>query len=121
MVTSALITLLMVTCGRWILSLFIDISQEGGPDAMQIGLRFLLIMSLCLPILYVLHIVRSCIQGMGNTVIPMISGFAEFIMRTASALFLPALFGADGILFAEVIAWVGADLVLIPGYFRERK
>ena len=79
------------------------------------------IMSIFLPVLYVLHIVRSSIQGMGNTVIPMLSGISELAMRTGASLLLPALFGQNGILFAEVTAWAGADVILVPGYFREKR
>ena len=79
--------------------------------------RYLKIMSICLAILYVLHVTRSCIQGMGNTVLPMVSGIAEFVMRTGAALILPRLLGEDGIFYAEILAWLGADLVLVPSYF----
>ena len=64
-----------------------------------------------------LHVTRSCIQGLGNTVLPMVSGIAEFVMRTGAAFVLPMLFGENGILFAEVLAWAGADMILIPSYF----
>ena len=74
-------------------------------------------MSVCLPILYVLHVVRSCIQGLGNTVLPMVSGFAEFFMRTGAALLLPLAIGESGIFYAEILAWLGADLILVPSYF----
>ena len=117
LVTSILIALVMITQGRLILRLFINLSESTGPEALATGYRLLVVMSVFLPILYVLHVVRSCIQGLGNTFIPMLSGLAEFVMRTGAAFLLPPFFGADGILFAEVIAWFGADLVLIPGYF----
>lgn len=58
---------------------------------------------------------------MGNTVIPMISGIFELIMRSVSSLILPILLGESGIMLAEVSAWTGADLILIPGYLREKK
>ena len=48
-------------------------------------------MSSFLWVLYILHIVRSVIQGMGNTVIPLVSGIFEFIMRTGATLILPVL------------------------------
>ena len=57
---------------------------------------------------------------MGNTMIPMISGIFELIMRTASSLILPTLFYESGIMFAEVIAWAGANVILIPGYIKEK-
>ena len=69
------------------------------------------------PVLYLLHVVRSAVQGMGNTLLPMVSGIGEFVMRTGCVLLLPALLGEDGIYIAEIAAWLGADLVLVPSYF----
>jgi len=47
----------------------------------------------------------------------MASGIAEFVMRTGSALLLPALIGYPGVFWAEVLAWLGADLILVPSYY----
>ncbi len=116
-ITSLLIALVMLVFGRFILSCFISMDAAESAAALDIGYRYLAIMSVFLPILYVLHVTRSCIQGLGNTLLPMISGIAEFVMRTAAAFLLPAMFGENGILFAEILAWAGADLILIPSYF----
>ena len=116
-VTSLVITVLMLVLGPQILSLFIADSAKNGGEVLAIAYRYLKIMSICLAILYVLHVTRSCIQGMGNTVLPMVSGIAEFVMRTGAALILPRLLGEDGIFYAEILAWLGADLVLVPSYF----
>ena len=78
---------------------------------------YLAVMSVGLPVLYVLHVLRSAIQGMGNTALPMASGVVEFLMRTAAALYLPLLAGEAGIFFAEPAAWLGADVVLAASYF----
>ena len=78
--------------------------------------RYLSIMSYMLPVLYILHVFRSALQGMGDTVMPMASGFAEFFMRTGSALTLPAKIGGDGVFASEVLAWVGADIILVGSY-----
>lgn len=121
MVTSLLITAVMFLFGRSILAWFISAEEAAGGEALEVAFRYLKIMSIFLPVLYVLHIVRSSIQGMGNTVIPMLSGISELAMRTGASLLLPALFGQNGILFAEVTAWAGADVILVPGYFREKR
>ena len=121
LLTSCLISSAMFLFGERLMGLFMDITTKDGQAALQTGYLFLRIMAVFLPVLYILHIVRSCIQGMGNTVIPMISGISEFLMRTGSALLLPVMVGEIGILFAEVIAWVGADLILVPGYWHLRK
>lgn len=115
--TSVVIMAAMLGLGRGILAWFLPKGTAQSIDAMEIGYRYLAIMSVCLPVLYVLHVTRSCIQGLGNTILPMASGIAEFIMRTGAALMLPFVFGENGILYAEILAWIGADLILIPSYF----
>lgn len=115
--TSAVIAAIMLLFGRMILGLFISGTPEVVEQTMQIAYFYLAVMSVCLPILYILHVTRSAIQGMGNTVLPMVSGIVEFLMRTLTALFLPLAVGGVGIFFAEITAWAGADVVLITSYF----
>lgn len=116
MITSVIITVFMFLLGRQILSCFISADAGQSEQALDIAVRYLRIMAFFLPVLYVLHITRSCIQGLGNTILPMVSGISEFVMRTGASLLLPILFGETGILFAEILAWFGADLILVPGY-----
>lgn len=115
--TSVLIAAVMLAFGRVVLSGFISGAPEEVDQAMEAAYTYLTIMSLALPSLYLLHVVRSAIQGMGNTALPMVSGIVEFLARTGTALLLPAMIGPTGIFFAEIAAWAGADLVLIPSYF----
>ncbi len=117
LVTSALIAAVMLLFGRAILSGFISGTPQEFELTLQVAYRYLAVMSTFLPILYILHVTRSTIQGMGNTVLPMVSGIAEFIMRAASAILLPAVVGESGIFYAEIMAWAGADLILVISYF----
>jgi len=115
--TSLLITAVMLLFGNQIIGAFISGTPEEVTEATKVGYTYLSIMSICLPILYVLHVTRSAVQGMGNTVLPLVSGIAEFIMRTGGVLILPALMGENGVFIAEVLAWAGADMILVPSYF----
>lgn len=117
LLTSAVIAACMLALGKLILACFISGTPEEFDAALQVAYRYLSIMSVCLPILYILHVVRSVIQGMGNTVLPMVSGLAEFVMRTGAALILPKIVGDTGIFYAEILAWIGADVVLVSSYF----
>ncbi len=108
---------LMLIFGRNILSLFIDGAAENAAQVMDVAFRYLSIMSVCLPILYLLHNYRSVLQGMGDTFVPMLSGVAELAMRVSCALILPMFIGIDGIFVAEVAAWTGAALLLIAAYY----
>lgn len=115
--TSLIIAGAMLLGGRVILGWFISGTPTEARQALQIAYYYLAVMSICLPILYTLHITRSAIQGMGNTLLPLVSGIAEFIMRAVTAIFLPVLIGEKGIFYAEVMAWTGATVILVISYF----
>lgn len=115
--TSLLIGGLMLLFGRGILGLFISGTPEEAAGAMEVAYEYLAVMSVCLPVLYLLHAYRSGIQGLGNTVLPMLSGMAEFVMRTGMVFILPGLIGSQGVFYAEVSSWLGAVFILIPAYY----
>ena len=116
--TACVIMAAMLLFGRGIISSFISGSAEEVAESVRIGYEYLTMMSLGLPVLYVLHIYRSALQGIGNTLMPMTSGLAEFVMRTGAALTLPGRIGYRGVFWAEILAWVGADFILLPSYLR---
>lgn len=115
--TSLVMMVVMFVFGRAIVGIFISGTPSEVKEAIEVGYSYLKVMSIFLPVLYCLHVIRSAIQGVGNTLLPMLSGVSEFIMRTASILLLPALIGESGVYFAEVSAWFGAMFVLVPSYF----
>lgn len=116
--TSLLICAAMLLFGRQLLSGFIT-SQDPleAERALAYALQFLRLMSACLPVLYILHIVRSSLQGLGDTLFPMLSGLAELLMRVGAAIFLPAFIGYEAVFLGEVLAWAGADVILLSRYW----
>ena len=38
-------------------------------------------------------------------------------MRAVTAILLPMIIGETGIFYAEIMAWLGADAILISSYF----
>ncbi len=117
LITSAVITVCMLLFGRYFLGLFISGTEAEVDAAMKVAYRFLTIMASFLSILYMLHIYRSALMGLGDTVIPMISGFVEMVVRIGSAMLLPYVIGEDGVFWAEVGAWTGAAILLVSAYF----
>jgi len=116
LLTSIIISISMLFFGKNILLLFISGNKEQITQVLDIAFKYLSIMAICLPILYILHTYRSALQGMENTLIPMISGIVELIMRISIALILPSYIGQNGIYYAEVCAWSGAALLLFISY-----
>ena len=115
--TSVVIAAAMLLFGRTFLGWFISGTPQEVEQAMSVAYFYLAVMSVTLPVLYILHVARAAIQGMGNTTLPMVSGVAEFIMRTTAALYLPRVIGESGIFYAEPAAWLGADVILVASYF----
>lgn len=118
--TAAVISAVMFLLGKVIVGAFISSEDpKEAAAAVKIAYHYLSIMSAFLPILYLLHIYRSSLQGLGDTVMPMVSGAAELVMRITTIIFLPKLIGTEGLFWAEVLAWAGADIVLISSYYVE--
>ena len=114
--TSLFMSVIMLIAGRFILELFISGNPAQTEQVLDVAYRYLFILSVCLWILYLLYVFRSAIQGLGNTLLPMLSGVAELFVRVIVVLILPVFMGRDGIYFAEIGAWISAVVILIPGY-----
>ena len=80
--------------------------------------QYLCVMSLCLPVLYLLYVFLSALQGIGRTVDTMVSGIIEFFLRVGLAMVVGHLGYAAGLYGAEVSAWFGAAVYLAISYFR---
>jgi len=115
--TAGAIAVFMFIFGSGIVSGFLSGKPEDVEAARKVSVEFLHLMSASLPVLYILYIYRSALQGMGDTVMPMLSGIAEFVMRVGAVLLLPSLIGYQGVFWAEVLAWAGADFILVPSYY----
>lgn len=112
-----LIACVTIGFGKVFLGLFISGTIEEMETTMYYAYAFLCDLSLFLPALYLIHVLRSVLQGLGKTVITMNSGFVELVIRIIAALTLPAMFGPRILFYAHILAWIGSDIVLIVGYY----
>ena len=117
LISSVVIAVVMFLFGRQITMLFI--SREDAVLALEAGetaFRYLMLMSISLPVLYVLYVYMSALQGMGNTVAPMYSAVFELAIRIVVSLVVAHIGFRDGIFFAEVGAWYGGAITQALGY-----
>lgn len=119
--TSVVISLIMILWGKKILALFISGSPKQTEQVLAVAYKYLFTMACFLWVLYFMYVYRSALQGLGDTLIPMLGGIAEFVMRIGVALFLPILMGQNGIFYAEIAAWTGAAVIVSFSYFRKMK
>lgn len=119
LITSVVIAGIMFLLGRPITMLFI--SSEDPAMMLAAGetaYQYLCVMSICLPVLYLLYVFLSALQGIGRTVDTMVSGIIEFVLRVGLAVLVGHLGYAAGLYGAEVSAWFGAAVYLAISYFR---
>lgn len=120
-VTAGLMSAIMVCFGKGILDCFLTGDPGTIRMAGEAGYRFLCVLALFFPLLYVLYIIRSCVQGMGNAFWPMLSSMVQLFMRVSCAVGLTTLIGDWGLYCAEVLAWMGADMLLAVVYQKMKK
>ncbi len=107
---------------KYLMLLFLDITEEGGPQALEIAIHYLTIISVCLVILYLIHVFRNALQALEISIWSMISGIAECICRVLMAKVIIRWMGTDALFVAEPVAWLGALLcVLLPYFYYHRK
>lgn len=69
------------------------------------------------PALGVLVILRYSIQGLGYSNLSMMSGVMEMLARCGVSLWMVPAMAWLGVCYADPVAWLMADLFLIPAYF----
>lgn len=115
------ITGLTLLTRRHILQIFIDLNEAGGPEALEIAVRYLTIMIICFVLLHILHIFRNVLQAMGIAKWSLVSGFAEFAARVLMSKVFINWIGSDALFICEPVAWLGAVLSVMLPYFYYRK
>ena len=108
---------LMALVGQPLLRLFIDQTETGAAQALSIGHRYLMTMSACLIILFLIYAYRSILQSMGTSIPSMISGFTECAARVLVAKGLYAWLGQSSLYVAEPIAWLGSLVFIMGAYY----
>ena len=111
----------VILWGRPLLRLFVQDEPAVVEQVLVYGYRFLCFMGASLFALYLLFVLRSALQGLGDTVTSMLSGVLELFMRSGCALLMPLLLGEWGVYTAGVISWYGAAALLAVSCCRRLK
>lgn len=80
----------------------------SSPERISIAAGYFPICGIMLILLNFLFVFRNGCQGMGYPLVPLISGFAEMIIRTAAIWFMIDSEGFNATAYADVLAWSGA-------------
>ena len=94
--------------------LFVDASETA---IIQYAYQYLLVCTGGYCLLTLVDVVRFSIQGMGFSVFAISAGVLEMIARILAAVILVPTIAYMGICLANSLAWVFADVFLIPAFF----
>ncbi len=104
--------------GSHLAALFVE---DAGEEMLANAGKFLMINSSFYIPLALVNIIRFMIQGMGFSTFAILAGVFEMVARTLAGLVLVPVFGFTGACFASPLAWVFADVFLIPAYIHVRR
>ena len=122
LVTSVIIMVCMIVFGRPITMLFISAEDAAlAMEAGEIAYQYLCVMAAGLPVLYILYLLLAAMQGLGDTIRPMISGSIEFLFRMGVAIVIARIGVEKGIFLAEPAAWISAMVYLLYCYRKRMK
>ena len=112
-VISILMAFVMRIWGTDIIAAFIGTATN---EIIEIAHKYLLISTIFYFFLGQIFIYRNALQGMGETLFPLLACIAELVMRAFAAVYLAIKFGYIGIFYSGPIAWISASSIMFFGY-----
>ena len=97
------------------------VTGEGSAELIGLAQQYMMITVFFYPLLTLVNVVRFMIQGMGFSAFAIIAGVMEMIARSLAGIVLVPVWGFIGAALGGPLAWVFADLFLVPAYFRCRR
>ena len=120
--TAVIIALCMFLFGRQLTAIFISSEIPAlVAEAKYIAYAYLCVLAVFLPVLYLLYVFLSALQGMGYTFTTFISGILELLLRVAVTSIVAYTGYQMGIFGAEISAWIGSAIFLFLHYVKKLK
>ena len=91
--------------------------RERSAEVLAVGRRMLWVTAPFFVPLGLIFIFRNTLQGIGRSLLPMLAGFVEMVMRMGVALGLLHVLGVNAVYWGDPAAWVGAAVLLVVAYW----
>lgn len=111
---AAVIFVVLFFGGKYLALLFVD---AGETEIIRNMSLYLIGNSMFYAALTLVNVVRFAIQGMGYSVFAILAGVCEMIARSFVGFVLVPIFGFFPVCFGSPLAWICADLFLVPAFF----
>ncbi|MCD8082730.1 MAG: MATE family efflux transporter [Clostridiales bacterium] len=114
MIYGVAVFVLLLLFGGYLPLLFVD---EGETEVIRQAHMYLAANSSCYFLLVIVNVWRFSIQGMGYSAFAILAGVCEMIARALVGFVGVFMFGYPAVCFASPLAWLFADLFLIPAFW----
>lgn len=120
--TAVAAMIIMLFLEKPIVGLFLDSRIENADEALHIAYEYVAVMNAMLIGAFLMNLYKYSIQGLGNTIIPMLAGFLEIGAKMFTLLVFPLFIGNMGVFLMDGMAWcVSAVFQMIFFYKLLRK
>lgn len=113
-VCAAVLYVLIWLFGTPLCGIFLDVPDE---EVLGYATTFLRITGAGYCLLTLVNVLRFSIQGMGFSVLAILSGVMEMIARAIAGWVIAPKIGFAAVALAHPLAWIFADCFLIPAFF----
>ncbi len=110
----ALTFLIIYPFADWMMMLFVDSGEE---EVVTYAAQFMRVANFFYPCLGLLTVLRYSIQGLGYSNVSMLSGVMEMIARCGVSLWLVPALAWTGVCYGDPVAWIMADIFLVPTFW----
>ena len=117
LISAAAVMAVTLPFKRFILGLMLEGEPVKIGLVLDIGTKQLTVLAIGLPVVYLLFLYRSVLQGIGKPFIPVLTGFCELIFRIVSVWLLTPVTGEWGILLSDPSGWAAAAGLLLIAYY----
>jgi len=118
LVGSVLLGVVLVAFGASIIRVFVG---DGADEVVELAHLMLVINGVTYSFLGVLFVLRGALQGLGQAMVPTVTGVIELVARMFAAIALGAALGFFGVAASNPLAWLAALFILVPAYVRAHR
>ncbi|KJL42600.1 putative MATE family efflux protein [Microbacterium terrae] len=115
-IASVILGVILVFFGAALVRLFVGHDGAQSDAVVEMAALMLVINGVTYWVLGILFVLRGALQGLGDALIPTLTGVVELFMRVGAAVALGAVYGYVGVVWSNPLAWAGAVVLLVPAY-----
>lgn len=117
-VCAGVLYVIILLFGAPLTSIFLDVPD---PEVIAYAIEYLRIVGAGYCLLTLVNVVRFSIQGLGFSVLAIVSGVMEMIARSLAGLVIAPRIGFAAVAMGHPLAWLFADCFLIPAFLLCRR